>query len=80
MVLNVDGTSGELDPDGKPQYFTWSGAEKTYADFELTVTSPGGHSSRPGRRVQGLGLPSPMLAPAKDTDVGLIKPTAVDVA
>jgi acetylornithine deacetylase/succinyl-diaminopimelate desuccinylase-like protein len=47
MVLNVDGTGGELDPDGKPQYFTWSGAEKTYADFELTVTSPGGHSSRP---------------------------------
>ena len=47
MVLNVDGTGGQLDPDGKPQYFTWSGAEKTYADFELTVTSPGGHSSRP---------------------------------
>jgi acetylornithine deacetylase/succinyl-diaminopimelate desuccinylase-like protein len=47
MVLNVDGTGGELDPQGKPQYFTWSGAEKTYADFELTVTSPGGHSSRP---------------------------------
>ena len=47
MVLNVDGTGGQLDPEGKPQYFTWSGAEKTYADFELTVTSPGGHSSRP---------------------------------
>jgi carboxypeptidase PM20D1 len=47
MVLNVDGTGGQLDPAGKPQYFTWSGAEKTYADFELTVTSPGGHSSRP---------------------------------
>jgi acetylornithine deacetylase/succinyl-diaminopimelate desuccinylase-like protein len=47
MVLNVDGAGGELDPEGKPQYFTWSGAEKTYADFELTVTSPGGHSSRP---------------------------------
>jgi acetylornithine deacetylase/succinyl-diaminopimelate desuccinylase-like protein len=47
MVLNVDGTGGQLDPGGKPQYFTWSGAEKTYADFELTVTSPGGHSSRP---------------------------------
>jgi carboxypeptidase PM20D1 len=46
-VLNVDGTGGQLDPEGKPQYFTWSGAEKTYADFELTVTSPGGHSSRP---------------------------------
>jgi carboxypeptidase PM20D1 len=47
MILNVDGTGGQLDPDGKPEYFTWSGAEKTYADFELTVTSPGGHSSRP---------------------------------
>jgi carboxypeptidase PM20D1 len=47
MVLNVDGTGGQLDPEGKPQYFTWSGAEKTYADFELTVSSPGGHSSRP---------------------------------
>jgi carboxypeptidase PM20D1 len=47
LVLNIDGTGGQLDPDGKPQYFTWSGAEKTYADFELTVTSPGGHSSRP---------------------------------
>lgn len=47
MVLNVDGTGGQLDAAGKPQYFTWSGAEKTYADFELTVTSPGGHSSRP---------------------------------
>jgi carboxypeptidase PM20D1 len=47
MVLNVDGTGGQLDAEGKPQYLTWSGAEKTYADFELTVTSPGGHSSRP---------------------------------
>jgi len=47
MVLNVDGTGGQLDPEGKPQYFTWTGAEKTYADFKLTVTSPGGHSSRP---------------------------------
>lgn len=47
MVLNVDGTGGQLDPEGKPQYLSWSGAEKTYADFELTVTSPGGHSSRP---------------------------------
>src|SRR5262252_8405124 len=47
MVLNVDGTGGQLDSEGKPLYFTWSGAEKNYADFELTVTSPGGHSSRP---------------------------------
>jgi carboxypeptidase PM20D1 len=47
MVLNVDGSGGQLDPQGKAQYFSWSGAEKTYADFELTVVSPGGHSSRP---------------------------------
>jgi carboxypeptidase PM20D1 len=47
MVLNVDGTGGQLDAEGKPLYFSWSGAEKTYADFELTVTSAGGHSSRP---------------------------------
>ncbi|HVO47168.1 MAG TPA: M20/M25/M40 family metallo-hydrolase [Steroidobacteraceae bacterium] len=47
MLLNVDGTGGQLDPDGKPLYFVWSGAEKTYADYQLTVTSPGGHSSRP---------------------------------
>ncbi len=47
MVLNVDGSGGQLDAQGKPQYFSWSGAEKTYADFELTVVSPGGHSSRP---------------------------------
>jgi len=47
LVLNIDGTGGQLDPEGNPKYFTWSGAEKTYADFELTVTSPGGHSSRP---------------------------------
>jgi carboxypeptidase PM20D1 len=47
MLLNLDGAGGYLDPEGKPQYLAWSGAEKTFADFELTVTSPGGHSSRP---------------------------------
>ena len=47
MVLNIDGSGGQEDAQGKPLYFSWSGAEKTYADYELTVTSPGGHSSRP---------------------------------
>lgn len=48
LVLNIDGGGGKLDErDGRPEYFTWSGAEKTYADFELTVTNPGGHSSEP---------------------------------
>ncbi|MEA3161740.1 MAG: carboxypeptidase, partial [Gammaproteobacteria bacterium] len=47
LVLNIDGSGGLLDKDGKPEYLTWEGAEKTYADFELTVTNPGGHSSAP---------------------------------
>lgn len=48
MVLNIDGGGGVLDEKtGKPKYFTWQGAEKTYADFELVVTNPGGHSSAP---------------------------------
>jgi acetylornithine deacetylase/succinyl-diaminopimelate desuccinylase-like protein len=48
LVLNIDGGGGTLDEaSGKPEYFTWQGAEKTYADFELTVTNPGGHSSEP---------------------------------
>ncbi|MES2096019.1 MAG: M20/M25/M40 family metallo-hydrolase [Pseudomonadota bacterium] len=48
LVLNIDGGGGVLDEKtGKPEYWTWQGAEKTYADFELTVTNPGGHSSAP---------------------------------
>jgi acetylornithine deacetylase/succinyl-diaminopimelate desuccinylase-like protein len=48
LVLNIDGTSGVLnETTGAPEYFTWQGAEKTYADFQLAVTNPGGHSSRP---------------------------------
>jgi acetylornithine deacetylase/succinyl-diaminopimelate desuccinylase-like protein len=48
LVLNIDGGGGSLDEStGKPLYFTWQGAEKTYADFELTVTNAGGHSSAP---------------------------------
>jgi carboxypeptidase PM20D1 len=48
LVLNIDGGGGVLDETtGKPSYFTWQGAEKSYADFQLTVTNPGGHSSEP---------------------------------
>lgn len=47
MVINIDGGGGRLGENGRPQFFTWNGAEKTYADFELTVTNPGGHSSAP---------------------------------
>jgi len=47
MALNVDGGGGLLGEDGNPEYLTIGAAEKTYADFELTVTNPGGHSSAP---------------------------------
>lgn len=48
LVLNVDGASGALDEaSGQPAFWSWQGAEKTYADFALEVTNPGGHSSAP---------------------------------
>ncbi|CAN5224646.1 M20/M25/M40 family metallo-hydrolase [soil metagenome] len=48
IVLNIDGGGGSLNEQtGKPEYWTWQGAEKTYADFEATVTNAGGHSSAP---------------------------------
>ena len=48
LVLNIDGGGGTSNEQtGAPEYFTWQGAEKTYADFQLTVTNPGGHSSEP---------------------------------
>jgi len=46
MVLNTDGGGGGL-KDGKPTPYGIQGAEKTYADFVVTFTDPGGHSSRP---------------------------------
>lgn len=48
MVLNTDGVGGTYDETtGKPLYWTWDGAEKTYVDFRMEVTNPGGHSSAP---------------------------------
>ena len=48
MVLNGDAGGGELGEDGKPVAYGIQAAEKTYSDFAITVTNPGGHSSRPG--------------------------------
>ena len=48
MVLNGDAGGGQLSEDGKPVFYGMQAAEKTYADFAITVTNPGGHSSRPG--------------------------------
>jgi carboxypeptidase PM20D1 len=48
LVLNIDGGGGTLDEaTGRALYWTWQGAEKTYNDYELVVTNPGGHSSAP---------------------------------
>ncbi len=46
FVLNHDG-SGVLTENGKPLLFSVNGSEKLYGDYQLTVTNPGGHSSRP---------------------------------
>ena len=46
FVLNADG--GGVDTEnGKPVIVSMDASEKLYADFQLTVTSAGGHSSLP---------------------------------
>ena len=47
FVLNSDAGGVALDNDFGPLAMRVQAAEKTYATFELTVTNPGGHSSRP---------------------------------
>jgi acetylornithine deacetylase/succinyl-diaminopimelate desuccinylase-like protein len=46
-ALNADGGGGTLEEDGAARSFSIQTAEKSYADFELTTHSAGGHSSRP---------------------------------
>lgn len=47
LVLNADGGGGLLSEDGAPVAYYIQGAEKTYADFRIEFTNPGGHSSVP---------------------------------
>jgi len=48
LVINIDGGGGTFDEaSGKPLFWSWDGAEKTYGDFRMEVTNPGGHSSAP---------------------------------
>ena len=48
FVLNADAGGATLPLDGSaPASFGMQAAEKTYASWEITVTNPGGHSSRP---------------------------------
>lgn len=47
-MLNADGGGGIIDPtSGQPALFEMQAAEKTYADFRISFTSAGGHSSEP---------------------------------
>jgi acetylornithine deacetylase/succinyl-diaminopimelate desuccinylase-like protein len=46
FVINHDGNSITSD-HGKALYFEMDGTEKVYADYLLTATNPGGHSSLP---------------------------------
>ncbi len=48
MLLNSDAGGAYLGDDGKPLVYALQAAEKTYMDFEVTFSNPGGHSSRPG--------------------------------
>jgi acetylornithine deacetylase/succinyl-diaminopimelate desuccinylase-like protein len=47
LLLNGDGGGGLLDETGKPVLYQLQAGEKTYADFEIGFTDPGGHSSAP---------------------------------
>ena len=47
FALNSDAGGGDLEPDGTPVVYAVQAAEKTYVTWEMTVTNPGGHSSRP---------------------------------
>ncbi|MEX0644978.1 MAG: M20/M25/M40 family metallo-hydrolase, partial [Parvularculaceae bacterium] len=47
LLLNADGGGGLLSEDNNPVAYYVQGAEKTYADFRVEFTNPGGHSSAP---------------------------------
>lgn len=47
FALNSDAGGGFLTPDGKAAAHGTQVAEKTFATFDVTITNPGGHSSRP---------------------------------
>jgi acetylornithine deacetylase/succinyl-diaminopimelate desuccinylase-like protein len=46
-AINSDAGGGMIGPGGQPLVYLVQGAEKTFASYRLTITNPGGHSSRP---------------------------------
>jgi acetylornithine deacetylase/succinyl-diaminopimelate desuccinylase-like protein len=63
-MLNSDGGGGALDAAGKPFAYRLQAAEKSYADFTLTLTDPGGHSSTPtgSNAIARIGLVAARIA------------------
>lgn len=47
LLLNGDGGGGLLGEDGRPVMYGLQAGEKTYADYQIAFTDPGGHSSAP---------------------------------
>ena len=55
FLLNADSGGGTLDPaSGKAVLYEIQAAEKTYADFQISLTSAGGHSSAPIRTMRSI--------------------------
>lgn len=63
-MLNSDGGGGGLDAQSKPFFYKLQAAEKSYADFQMTITDPGGHSSTPtaSNAIARIGLVSARIA------------------
>jgi acetylornithine deacetylase/succinyl-diaminopimelate desuccinylase-like protein len=47
LAINSDSGGGRADASGKPTSFAVQVAEKTFANIEVTIHNPGGHSARP---------------------------------
>jgi acetylornithine deacetylase/succinyl-diaminopimelate desuccinylase-like protein len=75
LMLNSDAGGGAIDDAGRPLAYVVQAAEKAYADFVLTVTDPGGHSSTPGpaNAIARMGLVAARIAghrwPVKVNDI-----------
>ena len=53
FAINADSGGGSLSTEFEPISYQLQAAEKTYADFIISITNPGGHSSRP-RKVNAI--------------------------
>ena len=50
FAINADSGGGSLSTEFEPISYQLQAAEKTYADFTIKITNPGGHSSRPTKK------------------------------